>query len=120
MPYTISKEFAFSAAHWIAGLPDDHPCRRLHGHNYRVELILYRDTVTPIGFVRDYADLDDFKQWLDENLDHRNLNEVLGHDQTTAENIAEYLYNKWKSRYPELAYVRVSETQKTWAGYGEG
>src|SRR5215468_9371730 len=37
MPYyTISKFFEFSAAHHLTGLPDDHPCSRVHGHNYVV------------------------------------------------------------------------------------
>jgi P-type Ca2+ transporter type 2C len=38
--YTIAKRFAFSASHVIGGLPADHPCARLHGHNYEVEVVL--------------------------------------------------------------------------------
>src|SRR5262249_12296187 len=34
--YTITKRFAFSASHIIGGLLPDHPCGRLHGHNYEV------------------------------------------------------------------------------------
>ncbi|HUM68046.1 MAG TPA: 6-carboxytetrahydropterin synthase, partial [Chloroflexota bacterium] len=38
--YTISKQFHFSASHQLNGLPLEHQCARLHGHNYEVELIL--------------------------------------------------------------------------------
>ena len=38
--YTITKRFAFSASHIIGGLPNGHPCARLHGHNYEVEVVL--------------------------------------------------------------------------------
>jgi 6-pyruvoyltetrahydropterin/6-carboxytetrahydropterin synthase len=38
--YTIAKRFAFSASHVIGGLSVDHPCGRLHGHNYEVEVSL--------------------------------------------------------------------------------
>ena len=34
--YRISKEFHFSASHQLIGLPEDHQCARLHGHNYIV------------------------------------------------------------------------------------
>ena len=39
--YTIAKRFAFSASHIIGGLPDKHPCSRLHGHNYEVEVLSF-------------------------------------------------------------------------------
>ncbi|HBU96439.1 6-pyruvoyl trahydropterin synthase family protein, partial [Thalassospira lucentensis] len=38
--FTITKQFAFSASHQLAGLDADHPCSRLHGHNYIVEVEL--------------------------------------------------------------------------------
>ena len=38
--YTIAKQFSFSASHVIDGVPEDHPCGRLHGHNYTVEVQL--------------------------------------------------------------------------------
>jgi hypothetical protein len=53
--YTIAKRFAFSASHIIGGLPDEHPCGRLHGHNYEVEVVLQSATLDPVGFVRDHC-----------------------------------------------------------------
>jgi 6-pyruvoyltetrahydropterin/6-carboxytetrahydropterin synthase len=115
--YTIAKRFAFSAAHAIGGLPARHPCARLHGHNYEVEVVLQSATLTPTGFVRDYHELAPLKAFIAETLDHRNLNEVLGHDRTSSEALAQWLYDWCKSRWPEVAAVRVSETPHTWAEY---
>ncbi|PVE20281.1 6-carboxytetrahydropterin synthase QueD [Microvirga sp. KLBC 81] len=115
--YTIAKRFAFSASHLIGGLPAEHPCSRLHGHNYEVEVILQSAELDRVGFVRDYRELSELKAFIDNTLDHRHLNEVLGHDQTTAEVIAQWLYDWCKVRWPEVAAVRVSETPKTWAEY---
>ncbi len=42
--YTIAKRFTFSASHVIGGLPEEHPCARLHGHNYEVEVVLQSTT----------------------------------------------------------------------------
>jgi 6-pyruvoyltetrahydropterin/6-carboxytetrahydropterin synthase len=55
--YTITKRFAFSASHIIGGLSVDHPCGRLHGHNYGVEVSLQLPTLNAAGFVRDFHEL---------------------------------------------------------------
>jgi 6-pyruvoyltetrahydropterin/6-carboxytetrahydropterin synthase len=115
--YTITKRFAFSASHWIGGLPAEHPCSRLHGHNYEVEIVLQSAELDSVGFVRDYRELSALKDFIDDTLDHQHLNEVLGHDRTTAEAIAKWLYDWCQDRWPEVAAVRVSETPKTWAEY---
>jgi 6-pyruvoyltetrahydropterin/6-carboxytetrahydropterin synthase len=116
---TISKEFAFSASHQLAHLPPDHQCARLHGHNYVVTLELSAplDELTEAGFVRDYGELDDFKKWLDAELDHRHLNDAIPGRNPSAENMAAWICQFWAERIPELACVRVSETPKTWAEY---
>lgn len=114
--YTISKQFNFSASHVIEGLPDEHPCSRLHGHNYVVELALASESLTKTGFVVDYNELAVFKKIIDDNLDHRHLNDVMT-GFTTAEAIAKYLYDHAKLIWPEVISVSVSETPKTNAIY---
>ncbi len=115
--YTISKRFEFSASHQILGLPADHQCARLHGHNYVVEIVLRSEALNSVGFVRDYGELCDLKRYIDGKLDHRHLNDVLGDDQTTSECIAKHLFDWCNARWPEVVAVRVSETPKTWAEY---
>jgi len=115
--YTITKRFAFSASHIIGGLPNGHPCARLHGHNYEVEVVLQAAALDPTGFVRDYDELSALQDFLDATVDHRHLNDVLGHDRTTAEVICKWLYDWCKPRWPEVVAVRVSETPPTWAEY---
>ena len=36
--FTIAKRFSFSASHALTAVPEDHKCRRTHGHNYEVEV----------------------------------------------------------------------------------
>ena len=71
--FRISKEFHFSASHQLTQMPDDHPCARLHGHNYVVVLELQGEALNPYGFVRDYLELKAFKDYIDDTLDHRHL-----------------------------------------------
>lgn len=113
----IAKEFHFSASHQLAHLAmdqPDHPCARLHGHNYRV-IVYLTGTLNPdLGFVRDYGDLAPVKRYIDEYLDHRHLNVQLGgaHN-TTAERIAHVLLHVFRDMIPEVTGVTVCETSKT-------
>lgn len=115
--YRITKEFHFSASHQLKGLPATHQCARLHGHNYVVVVELSAETLNEHGFVRDYLELSPLKRYIDDELDHRHLNDVLGDDTVTAEHLAKHFYDWCKLRMPETSAVKVSETPKTWAEY---
>ncbi len=115
--YKILKQFSFSASHVLSGLTADHPCSRLHGHNYIVEIELSSPTLNVAGFVRDYRELDALKTYIEDSIDHRHLNDVFGKDGTTAEHLARHFYEWCKARWPEVTAARVSETPRTWAEY---
>ncbi len=115
--FTITKQFNFSASHQLKNLPDSHPCARLHGHNYIVEVVLQSEELDRTGFVRDYTELNRLKEMIAEKLDHRHLNDVLGDSCVTAEQLAYWLYQWCKKEWQEVVAVRISETPKTWAEY---
>ncbi len=115
--YTITKEFHFSASHQLCALPGDHPCARLHGHNYIAEVELRAEALDENGFVLDYRALDPLKRWIDDTLDHRHLNEVFGHDGVTSEVLAKAIFDWARARWEQVSAVRISETPKTWAEY---
>ena len=116
--YKISKEFHFSASHRLEGLPEEHPCSRLHGHNYIVKIELRNAVLNSVGFVVDYRELDSIKTWIDNTLDHKHLNDVL-HFNPTAEKMAEYFYDIFKNKLGiwQITAVEISETPKTNARY---
>lgn len=137
--YVIRKDFAFSASHQLDGLPPEHQCARLHGHNYVVTVELSARALDDTGFVLDYGLLGSFKRWLDGALDHRHLNDVLTFN-PTAELLAQYLADRVAmtlgvpcgappdsnapgsllgggALVPYVSGVCVSETPKTTAWY---
>lgn len=116
--YQIRKEHHFSASHFLENVPDGHPCGKLHGHNYVVEVILQsrNGDLTEEGWVQDYNELTPIFDYIDGVLDHAHLNEVL-EGRTTAEEIARHLYERFEDEYPQMTAIRVSETRKTWATY---
>ena len=115
--YRIAKQYHFSASHILPGLPAGHPCARLHGHNYLVEVELHGVKLDANGFVRDYMELDALKDYIDKTLDHRHLNDIFGDNGTSAECLARHLYDWCRARWPEVKAVRVSETPRSWAEY---
>ena len=108
----ISKEFHFSSAHQLYGLHEDHPCSRLHGHNYILKVFL-RGEPNEIGFVQDYRELDTIKSYVDNVLDHRNLNDIFPAHNTTVENMSKILFDFFKPDYPLMIAIEMSETPKT-------
>lgn len=113
--YSITKRFAFEAAHSLPHLQEGHKCRNVHGHSYRVELVLESETLDDRGFVVDYAELDPFGEMIRERFDHRDLNDLL--PRTTAEDLARYFFDWASPLWPQLTEVRVSETAKTWVSF---
>ena len=101
--FTIYKEFHFSASHQLLKLPEDHPCHRIHGHNYLIEVELASETLNEVGFVRDYRELDALKAYIDEKFDHRHLNDVLGDDNVTAEQLAKHFYDWCKAKWSDFS-----------------
>jgi len=114
--YKISKQFSFSASHILDGLAKDHPCGRLHGHNYIVIVHLKSEKLNRAGFVKDYNELDCVNKYINEHLDHRHLNDIFGFN-PTAENMAKFLFDHFKNDFPELYAVEVCESPKTTAIY---
>ena len=118
MKYQISKIFNFSASHILNGLHENHPCSRLHGHNYAVRFWFGADELNATGFVIDYRELDEIKNYINNSLDHRHLNDIFEFN-PTSENIAKFLFDTFKQKYFQLIRVEVSETPFTNAFYEE-
>ena len=117
MSYRISKTFDFDAAHQLPLMPDGHKCKRLHGHTYRVEVVL-RGALNDKQMVADYADIAAAWQPLHDQLDHQNLDSVPAlRGQSTTEVLAWWILRELRHGSPELPFlsVRVYESSSTWA-----
>jgi 6-pyruvoyltetrahydropterin/6-carboxytetrahydropterin synthase len=106
----IGRTYRFESAHHLPLVPEGHRCRNLHGHNYRVTIVV-RGTLDARGFVRDFAEMDSLVAPLIQQLDHRLLNDVKGLENPTAEIIAAWFLNQ----IPDGESVRVYENDDCWA-----
>ncbi|MEQ8752106.1 MAG: 6-carboxytetrahydropterin synthase [Coleofasciculus sp. G1-WW12-02] len=125
--WKLVTEFTFDSAHYIKDY--DGPCGRMHGHTYKVRLEATSSTLHASEYCPHAVMVADFKslRWAKKDvtkggLDHGILNEILPDNyETTAEMIAQYIYDETKKRIPEGVQLKVavSETPNSWVEYEE-
>jgi 6-pyruvoyltetrahydropterin/6-carboxytetrahydropterin synthase len=115
--YIVEKTFEFSAAHALTHLPENHPCHKMHGHNYKVTFTFKSDKLNKDKFVIDYRMIKELVQPIINLLDHSNLNESFVY--TTSEVMAKSIFEQIKGSNPLLYSVAISETESTKAIYYE-
>jgi 6-pyruvoyltetrahydropterin/6-carboxytetrahydropterin synthase len=110
MKIELRKTFQFEAAHMLPRLPRTHKCRRLHGHSFKVEIVVAGECDPRLGWLMDYAEISRVFRPIWEKLDHRYLNELPGLQNPTSEEIAVWIWKKLKPKLPLLVEVVVAET----------
>lgn len=92
-------------------LPGHDKCNTLHGHTYRVEVIIEGENKS--GMIMDFAEI---KAKLRETLglyDHRSFNEFM--EYPSVENICEMIRGELTKRIPYPFTLRVWEGKGKWA-----
>lgn len=113
----IFKRFQIEAAHYLPNLPEEHKCRRMHGHSFTIEVHVEGDPDPELGWVMDFADIKTAFQPLFDRLDHRLLNDVEGLENPTSENLARWVWARLQGDLPGLAKVVVQETCNAGCAY---
>jgi len=126
--YELTVRTRFAAAHFLEDYAG--PCSRLHGHTWFVEAAVKGDALDQKGMLIDFQDLKGALKKIVGELDHQNLNELdafkgTGKQNPTAENLAQYIYQRLKRELPlngevvKISAVRVWESPDAWASYRE-
>ena len=113
----IFKIFQIEAAHRLPKVPAGHPCARLHGHSFRVEVHVSGDVDPTSGWVMDFAELKTAFAPVFAQLDHNYLNDVPGLDNPTSERLAVWIWDRLKPELPVLSKVVVHETCTSGCAY---
>lgn len=109
----IFRIYHLQCARRLPGLADTHPCSRLHGHSFRIELTLSGPLDPEFGWVMDFAEVDAVWQTIHARLDHRYLNDIAGLDNPTSENLALWLWHSLQSSLPLLSKISVMESHES-------
>lgn len=115
MQMSLSVEFHFSAAHQLPFY--DGPCKRLHGHNYRLQVTLAGKPSPKDGMIRDFDEIKK-KVWdvALEKCDHHNLNDLM--ENPTAENMVVWLWDRIAPVVDGLKEIKLWETSEYCVTYG--
>ncbi len=121
--YEVYVAARFEAAHRLVG--DFGPASRMHGHTYRIEVIVRGEHLGEDGTLYDIGELGEAVKGLAASLDYRNLNEVpdLARANTTAEAVADYCWEKLapplRGKGLDSLVVRIWESPDAYAAREE-
>ena len=57
MNVELRKTFQFEAAHSLPNLPENHKCHRLHGHSFKVDVVMAGECDERLGWLMDYSEI---------------------------------------------------------------
>ncbi|MCX8237330.1 MAG: 6-carboxytetrahydropterin synthase QueD [Akkermansiaceae bacterium] len=106
----VIKDFRFEAAHTLPSLPDDHKCRQMHGHSFKVEIHIEGEVNPEIGWVYDHKCISEAMKPLLEMMDHSYLNGIEGLESPTIEIMAGWFWRKLEKDLPGLCEIVIFET----------
>ncbi len=123
--YEVAVEHTFAAGH---ALRDYHgTTEKVHGHNYRVQVVFEGAHLDPSGLLVDFVEVTDLLKRIAGRYDHEFMNEVPPFDAVnpSAENMARLFHDEITQGMAEsrrendvrVARVTVWETDTTGATY---
>lgn len=111
MRVELTRSTTFEAAHRLPRVAPEHPCARLHGHSFRVEIVVAGEVDREMGWLVDFDRITSVVEPLVKNeLDHRTLNDVPGLENPTSEMLCAWLWERLDPLLPGLAAITVHET----------
>jgi 6-pyruvoyltetrahydropterin/6-carboxytetrahydropterin synthase len=121
--FEIAVEETFAAGHALRGYKGK--CENVHGHNYKVRVVMTGEKLDQVGLVYDFVELKKRMEEVIRAIDHKFLNDLEPFTQLnpSAENIAKYFYDELSRRLAasangaRLREVTIFETDTTTATY---
>jgi 6-pyruvoyltetrahydropterin/6-carboxytetrahydropterin synthase len=120
--FEVAVEHTFAAGHALRNYRGK--CENVHGHNYRVQVIVRGEQLDHAGMLADFTVLKRLLREISEPLDHVFLNDIEPFNTVnpSAENMAKYIFEKMaeglKVENPAaITEVKVWETDVQYAAY---
>lgn len=121
--YELKVITDFAAAHQLRNFRGQ--CEKLHGHNWRIEVILSGDRLNQAGLLIDFKDVKTAANKILEDLDHSYLNDLpqFKNENPSSENIAAYLFKRLSGElntsHLKVTKVTAWESDSACASYAE-
>ncbi|MBF0479000.1 MAG: 6-carboxytetrahydropterin synthase QueD [Candidatus Omnitrophica bacterium] len=105
--FELSVKGHISSAHFLREYPGK--CKKLHGHNWKVEMFIGADKLDELGMLVDFSVVKDKLTAFLSSLDHVCLNDLpyfKEHNPTT-EHIARFIYREFAAQVAPVKIMRV-------------
>jgi 6-pyruvoyltetrahydropterin/6-carboxytetrahydropterin synthase len=112
--FEVAVEQSFASAHALRNYKGR--CENVHGHNWKVRVVIEGEKLDGTGMLVDFLDVKSLLGEILDGIDHQFLNEIPPFDSInpSAENIAEYFYQQMTGKLAETPVpVRIREV-KIW------
>jgi 6-pyruvoyltetrahydropterin/6-carboxytetrahydropterin synthase len=119
--YELKIITEFSAAHNLRNFRGK--CEALHGHNWKVEVVLSGKNLDESGVVLDFAEVKVATSEIMSEIDHRYLNDLpfFMENNPSSENIARYIFHRLQEKIDNdrvrITRVTAWESQDACASY---
>lgn len=122
--YEVIVRNYFSAAHQLRDFQGI--CENLHGHNWKIEVIVNSQVLDQIGVVVDFQIVEDKTKEILDVFDHQVLNNIAVFQDInpSAENIARFCFEELKQKLSSYTNIQVKkvtiwETDQYGASFGQ-
>jgi len=111
--FEVSVEHTFAAGHALRNYKGK--CENVHGHNYRIQVVVRGETLDQTGMLADFVELKRLLRAVCEPMDHVFLNDMQPFTEVnpSAENMARYICERLQSELVQENPVEVAEV-KVW------
>jgi 6-pyruvoyltetrahydropterin/6-carboxytetrahydropterin synthase len=111
--FEVTVEQVFAAGHALRNYKGK--CENVHGHNFKVQVVIEGERLDQTGLLVDFIDVKDLMRAVIARLDHQFLNDVPPFDvrNPSAENIAEYFHQEMSIGLTTTVPIRIREV-KVW------
>ena len=120
--FELVVETDFSAAHNLREYKGQ--CEKLHGHNWKVQVVLKAEKLDKLGMVMDFREVKRIVGEIMNKFDHTYLNELADFKilNPTTENLSKILFDELKNTLPlgvKVSRVTTWESDRCGAIYFE-
>ena len=111
--FEVSVQQTFAAGHALRNYKGK--CENVHGHNYRVEVMIQGEQLDSIGLLVDFVEVKRAMRSVIDFLDHQFINDLVPFTEInpSAENIAKFFYDRMSEGMKTEVPVRIAEV-KVW------
>jgi len=121
--FEVAVEQGFASAHALRNYKGR--CENVHGHNWKVRVVIEGEKLDDTGMLVDFLDVKSLMSEIVGRIDHQFLNEIPPFDvvNPSAENIAEYFYQQMAGKLEgtpvpvHIREVKIWETEIQSATY---